>query len=143
MAYDARILLVDDDSEDAELCRRAFAKAGFPEGIEAIGDGPRALEYLRQAADGGRLPHLVLLDMHLGAMDGVELLRELRSDERFFAVPVVVLSGSDEAEDIRRSYRAGAFGYVRKPRTAEEYLVTARHVGMYWLELNRVQPPER
>lgn len=138
----ARILLVDDDADDADIARRAFTKAGFNDAVAAVPDGPGALDYLRRSAEAGRLPGLVLLDMHLGAMDGVEVLRELRADRRLLYIPVVVLSGTDEVEDIRRSYAAGACGYVKKPRTAEEYLVTARHVGMYWLELNRTAPPD-
>lgn len=139
------ILLVEDNSDDAELTLRAFGRIGIESGVVVARDGVEALDYLRDGGAGrpGALdgpPALVLLDLQLPKLSGVEVLRRLRSDDRTRLIPVVMLTSSVEPDDILESYRAGANGYVRKVIDAGEFEQLVRGLAAYWLRLNQLPP---
>jgi two-component system response regulator len=140
-----RILLVDDNADDVDLALRAFARASVSSEIVVVRDGAEALEYLfATGMHAGRpldeVPALVLLDIHLPKIDGLEVLRQLRADERTRRVPVVVLTSSREEGDIVRSYDFGANSFVRKPVAFEQFIEAAAHLCLYWLVLNQQSP---
>jgi two-component system response regulator len=136
---DAIILLVEDNPDDEVLTRRALEKHSLRIDLVVARDGQEALDYL---FGGGRLPHLILLDLKLPKIDGLEMLRRLRSDERTKLLPVVVLTSSNEERDLVGSYSLGANSYVRKPVDFNEFTEAARQLGLYWLLLNE-PPPQR
>lgn len=137
------ILLVEDNDDDAELALRAFRKSKIKNEILRVRDGVEALEFLKsEGAYANRppgLPEVVLLDLNMPRMDGLELLRRLRADPATKTMPVVILTSSSEDQDVLRSYDLGANSYVRKPVNFEQFVEAARHLGLYWLVLN--QPP--
>jgi two-component system response regulator len=140
-----KILLVDDNADDVDLALRAFAQAHVDNEIVVVRDGAEALDYLFAAGMYagralGEAPALVLLDLHLPKIDGLEVLRQLRADERTRRVPVVVLTSSSEEADILRSYDLGANSFVRKPVEFEQFIEAAAHLGLYWLVLNQQSP---
>jgi two-component system, response regulator len=140
------ILLVEDSLDDVELALRAFKRSHVTNEIVVAEDGVEALDYLfgrgrytgREVAD---QPQVVLLDLKLPKLDGIEVLRAIRVDPRTRRLPVVVLTSSDEAEDVQRCYDLGCNSYVRKPVSFEELVEAARQLGLYWLVLNRPAPP--
>jgi two-component system response regulator len=137
------LLLVEDDPDDRELTLRAFARQASPPPVEVAGDGQEALDYLLGTAPGGTprpLPAVVLLDLKLPRVDGLEVLRRLRAAERTRLVPVVVLSSSAEERDVLESYARGANGYVQKPVSFTALLAAAEVLGGYWLRVNRTAP---
>ena len=146
MTPDARsILLVEDNPDDVDLTLRAFRRAGIAHPVEVVGDGVEALDYLfargEHASRAGRpLPSVVLLDLKLPRLDGHEVLRQLRADPRTRLLPVVILTSSVEEEDVARGYGEGCNSYVRKPVSYTEFVEAVRHLGIYWLSLNRVPP---
>ncbi|MCC6473521.1 MAG: response regulator [Burkholderiales bacterium] len=145
MAMD--VLLVEDNPDDAELTLMALRDCeAVGELVHAL-DGAQALEYIlaggpRACRNGARLPKVVVLDLKLPKLDGLEVLRRIRSDERTRRLPVVVLSSSDQESDLRRCYEQGVNSYVVKPVGFEEYLERVSQLGRYWLALNRTQRPE-
>ncbi|WP_193369458.1 response regulator [Pelagibius marinus] len=140
------ILLVEDNADDEALTLRAFAKNNIKNEVVVTRDGAEALDYLfAQGAYEGRdvsiLPQLVLLDLKLPKIDGLEVLRRIRGAERTKFLPVVILTSSREDQDLVEGYRLGANSYVRKPVNFDEFLEAARQLGLYWLLLNEV--PQR
>ena len=138
------ILLVEDNPDDEALIIRAFQKNNLTNDIVVARDGAEALEYLfgtgRYADhDSSDPPSLVLLDLKLPRVDGLDVLRQMRADTRTQAVPVVILTSSREENDIVSGYRLGANSYVCKPVDFAEFLEATRQLGLYWLLLN--QPP--
>lgn len=135
----ADVLLVEDQPTDAELVLRALRAALPDERTMWLRDGERALEYLAQLQPGvgETLPRLVLLDLKLPRVGGAELLARLRSEERFRALPVVVLSSSADRADIASALGAGANGYVVKPVDIDELDATVGDIARYWLLRNR------
>lgn len=136
------ILLVEDNPDDVDLTLRAFKKSLIANEVVVARDGAEALDYL--AAKGlyaGRnvneLPQVVLLDLHLPKVSGLEVLRAIRSDSNTKLLPVVVLTSSAEENDILDSYGLGANSYIRKPVDFEQFLDAARQLGLYWLVLNQ------
>ena len=128
------ILLVEDNPNDAELTQRAFRKSELDVRLAIARDGAVALEYLF----GGRpLPKVVLLDLKLPKIDGIEVLRRIRSDERTQTIPVVVLTSSQEERDIVECYKLGANSFVVKPVEFDRFYRTVRDLGTYWLVLNK------
>ena len=139
------ILLVEDNADDEELTKRAFRHNKISNPIVVARDGVEALDYLlpngTAAADRPPVaPQIVLLDLKLPRIDGLEVLRRLRSDARTSLVPVVILTSSAEDEDVIESYRLGANAYVRKPVDYERFLEAAKQLGMFWLLVNRPPP---
>lgn len=140
--HSSTILLVEDNVDDVELTKRAFAKSHIANEVVVAPDGQAALDYLKgTGSHAGRdpdvLPALVLLDLNLPLIDGLEVLREIRSDARTRRVPVVILTSSREERDRLAGYDLGANSYVRKPVDFTQFLDAAQSLGMYWLVLNQ------
>lgn len=139
---DARsILLVEDNPDDVELTLLAFEMNNIPNPLVVVEDGAEAVQYL--FADGPYAdrdlddrPVLILLDLKLPRMGGLEVLRRLRHDQRSQGIPIVVLTSSLEAEDVVRSYELCANSYIRKPVDFDQFVETVRQLGSYWLVLN-------
>lgn len=141
------ILLVEDSSDDVELTLRAFEKSRIVSEIVVARDGEEALDYLHGAGayadrDAGVMPEVVLLDLKLPKVDGIEVLRRMRADARTRRVPVVVLTSSNEDSDVATTYDLGANSFVRKPVDFTQFLEVARQLGVYWLTTNE-SPPAR
>jgi two-component system response regulator len=141
------ILLVEDNPDDEALTLRAFSKNNIRNPVVVARNGAEALDYLFASGDyAGRevadLPQVVLLDLKLPKVDGLEVLRQIRADERTELLPVVILTSSREEQDLVEGYRLGANSYVRKPVNFDEFVEAARQLGLYWLLLNEV-PPRR
>ncbi len=145
MATDKVILLVEDNPDDEALTLRAFKKHNIKNDVVVARDGAEALEYLfaagkHAARDVKDLPQVMLLDLKLPKVDGLEVLRRVRTDERTRLLPVVILTSSKEDRDVISSYRLGANSYVRKPVSFDEFLEAARALGLYWLLINQAPP---
>jgi two-component system, response regulator len=139
------ILLVEDNATDEKLTVLAFRRCGVANEVVVERDGAAAIDYLFGTGiyvgrDLSVLPRLVLLDVHLPKIDGLEVLRRLRADERTKLVPVVILTSSKEDEDVIRSYQYGANAYVRKPLDFADFAAAARTLGLFWLLLNEPAP---
>jgi two-component system response regulator len=139
------ILLVEDNLDDEELTVRALKKSNLANNLAIARDGVEALDYLfGTGAHAGRdtsvLPGLVMLDLKLPKIDGLEVLRRLRADERTRRLPVVVLTSSKEEQDLITSYNLGANSYIRKPVDFNQFTDAVRQLGMYWLVLNEMPP---
>ena len=138
---DQVILLVEDHPDDEELTMRALAKNNIMNEVVVARDGVQALEYLfGTGAYAGRdmtvMPQIILLDLKLPKIDGLEVLRRLRADERTKFLPVVILTSSKEEQDVMKSYQLGANSYVRKPVDFQEFTKAVQQLGLYWLILN-------
>ena len=132
------VLLVEDNADDQELLLRAFRRNRIEHKVRVAHDGLEACEILFEDRD-EETPVLVLLDLNLPRMNGIDVLRRIRQNERTSLLPVVVLSSSREQEDVVRCYSVGANSYVRKPVDFSEFLETTKQLGQYWLQIN--QPP--
>jgi two-component system response regulator len=142
------ILLVEDNASDELLTIHALKKANIACALVVARDGEEALEYLfGSGAHAGRdtndLPAVVLLDLNLPKVGGLEVLRRMRADERSRRLPVVVLTSSAEEEDIIMSYDLGANGYVRKSVDLGQFVEGVKTLGLFWLHLNEAPPPRR
>lgn len=136
------ILLVDDDEDHLFVAERAITRAGIPARLCMARDGKEALRVLDQETAPGAGPvALVMLDLRMSGMDGLEMLRDLRSDPRLRAVPVVVISSSDRSEEVREAYARGANSYVVKRFGGSPGAYLA-DVARYWIELNLWSQPE-
>ncbi len=135
------ILLVEDDPDHEALAIRALRKANVVNDIDVAHDGAEAIAYIESVAAGTRpLPQLVLLDLKLPKVDGLEVLRAIRANDKTAILPVVVLTSSDEERDIVSSYRLGVNSYIRKPVNFNDFAEATRQLGMYWLLLNQCPP---
>jgi CheY-like chemotaxis protein len=140
------ILLVEDNPDDELLTLRAFKKCHIANEVVVAHDGVEALDYLfGTGAWAGRdlanLPAVVMLDLKLPKIDGLEVLRRMRADERLCMAPVVILTSSREEQDVISGYKLGANSYIRKPVDFEQFNEAVRQLGIYWLLLN--EPPPR
>jgi hypothetical protein len=138
------ILLVEDNPQDEMLTVRALRKANVANRIDVARDGQQALDYLFQAGEfagraGPELPTVVVLDIGLPRLTGLEVLERLRADERTALLPVVILTSSDDERDRLKSYENGANSFVRKPVDFAEFAETVARLGIYWLATN--EPP--
>lgn len=140
------ILLVEDNPRDEALTLRALKKSNIINDVIVARDGVEALDYFfgtgKHAAEPPLMPQLVLLDLKLPKVDGLEVLRKLRADDRTRRLPVVVFTSSSEEEDMIKSYELGANSYVRKPVESERFAEATRQLGVYWLLLNEAVPNE-
>lgn len=139
------ILLIEDNEDDVELTLRAFKKNLIMNEVVVARDGIEGLDYLfgtgsYSGRDTGILPAVTLLDLKLPKMDGLEVLRRIRADERTRLLPVVILTSSKEEQDRVNSYQNGANSYIRKPVDFNQFAEAVKHVGIYWLLLNEPPP---
>ncbi len=140
-AEEKSILLVEDNQDDVDLTIRALQKSKILNEVITVHDGVEALDYLLcrgsfSHRDPDDLPTVILLDLKLPKMDGLELLKELRGDVRTALIPVVVLTSSKEEQDLIKSYSLGANSYIRKPVDFNQFAEAVRQLGLYWLLLN-------
>jgi two-component system response regulator len=139
------ILLVEDNPDDEALTLRALKKNNIGNKVQVVRDGAEALEFLfctgvfadRNPQD---KPQIVLLDLKLPKVDGLEVLRRIRADERTRLLPVVILTSSKEEQDMIKGYSLGANSYVRKPVDFTQFVDSVRQLGLYWLVLNEAPP---
>lgn len=136
-----KILLVEDNPDDEELTLMAFEQTKIVDEVVVLRDGAEALDYLFKTGkyanrDLNDMPAVILLDLKLPKIDGLEVLRRLRADERTQFLPVVVLTTSKEDQDVTNGYRLGCNSYVRKPVDFTEFINTAQQLRLYWLSLN-------
>ena len=139
------ILLVEDNADDEELTIRALKKNNVTNNLVVARDGVEALDFLfgtgaYTGRDTALLPGLVLLDLKLPKIDGLEVLRRIRADPRTRRMPVTVLTSSREEQDLIKSYNLGANSYIRKPVEFDQFTEAVRQLGLYWLILNEVSP---
>ena len=144
MSNTVEVLLVEDNPNDVELTLHAFRKNNLTNEIKVVRDGAEALDYLfsqgeYEGCGAIAMPRVIMLDLKLPKVDGMEVLKEIRADERTKRVPVVVLTSSHEESDILRSYELGVSSYIVKPVDFDQFSEAVRIMGFYWLLLN--QPP--
>jgi CheY-like chemotaxis protein len=142
---DKVILLVEDNSRDVALTRRALDKSNIVNEVVVARDGVEALDYLfgigtHAGRDMTVMPQIILLDLKMPTLDGLQVLQRIRADERTRRLPVVVFTSSSEEEDMVKSYDLGANSYVRKPVDFDQFLEATKQLGLYWLVLNEVAP---
>ncbi len=142
---DKVILLVEDNPDDVALTLRALEKNNIANKIVIASDGVEALDYLFKrdsyaGRDAGESPAVIMLDLKLPKMDGLEVLKHIRSDERTKLLPVVILTSSKEEQDIINGYKLGANSYIRKPVDFDQFSEAVRQLGLYWLLLNEFPP---
>ncbi|NMG71456.1 response regulator [Parazoarcus communis] len=141
MAMDRPILLIEDNPDDEALTLRAFGKNGITNPVVIARDGVEAIDYLNgTGTHAGRdltvMPVLILLDLKLPRIDGLEVLRRIRAGEHTALLPVVVLTTSRETRDLQQAYRLGANSYIRKPVDYERFIQVVGQLGVYWLTIN-------
>lgn len=139
------ILLVDDNQDDVSLTLRAFERSAFPNELIVVKDGEEALDYLFATGPYSDrnpevMPEVVLLDLNLPKVNGIEVLRRLRAHPRTRRLPVVILTSSTERNDVVSAYDLGANSFIRKPVDFDEFLATSQQLGLYWLRLNEPPP---
>jgi two-component system, response regulator len=138
------ILLVEDSPEDVEMTLRAFKKQNLINKVHVVEDGEQALDYIfakgkYEDRDFNNKPKVILLDLKLPKVDGMEVLRTIRGDDRTKFIPVVILTSSQEEKDIMESYKLGVNSYITKPVEFNKFVETVSELGLYWLLLNK--PP--
>lgn len=142
--YEVDILIVEDNPTDAELTIRALKKNNLANNIFLVEDGELALDFLYSRGkfadkSENKNPKVVFLDLKLPKVDGLEVIKEIKSDEKLKSIPVVVLTSSNEESDIIESYKLGVNSYITKPVDFEKFMLAVKELGFYWLLLN--QPP--
>jgi len=142
------ILLVEDNPDDVELTLRALKQYNIKNEISVVRDGAEALDYLFAAGayadrDTSIMPAVILLDLKLPKVDGLEVLQRMRADERTKLVPVVILTSSKEEQDVVNGYKFGANSYVQKPVDFTQFVEAAQQLGLYWLVINEPPPQIR
>ncbi|MCU7808961.1 MAG: response regulator [Candidatus Thiodiazotropha sp. (ex Semelilucina semeliformis)] len=134
------ILLVEDNPDDELLAMRALKKNNILNEVRVARDGAEALDYLEGLAEEETLPELILLDLQLPKVSGLEVLKAIRDNPRTQLLPVVILTSSDEEKDLVSSYQLGANSYIRKPVDFSQFVEAVQQLGIYWLVLNLTPP---
>ena len=139
------ILLVEDNPSDIDLTKRAFEKGHITNTLVVAEDGQEALDYIfgngkYADRDISQIPTLILLDLKLPKIDGLEVLRRVRATEKIKRLPVVILTSSKEEQDIAASYDLGVNSYIRKPVDFNQFAEAIKHLGLYWLVINEPPP---
>lgn len=137
------ILLAEDDPADAEMTLRALRRNNLANRVHWVKDGAEALEYMFRSGayvgrDPGHAPRLIMLDIKMPKVDGIEVLRRLKADPATRTVPVVVMTSSNEEQDVIETYRLGVNSYIVKPVQFDVFLETVAKIGLYWVLTNRV-----
>ena len=137
------ILLVEDNETDAELCLRALKKHNLANDVVWVKDGAEALDFVFRTGPyagipNGVKPRVILLDLRLPKVDGIEVLRRLKSDEKTRQIPIAVLTSSKEDRDLKECYQLGVNSYIAKPVEFQQFADTIAKLGLYWLVINRV-----
>ncbi|MGA9980116.1 MAG: response regulator [Candidatus Sulfotelmatobacter sp.] len=145
MSQEVEILLVDDSSEDVELTILALRRSKLANQIEVAEDGAEALDFIfcrgrHKDRAFSHPPKLILLDLKLPKVDGLEVLRAVRADERTKTIPVVILTSSKEQRDVIEGYKLGVSAYIQKPVDFEQFSEIVRQIGSFWLVLNQAPP---
>ena len=145
MSKEKLILLVEDNPDDVALTLRALKKNNIKNEVVVATDGAEALDYLfgtekYAERDTSKMPVVILLDIKLPKLDGMEVLKRIRSDDRTKFLPVVILTSSNEEEDMLNGYSLGTNSYVRKPVNFNDFIEAVRQLGLYWLVLNEPPP---
>jgi len=143
--HDRVIVLVEDNANDEELTLRAFRKSSISNRVIVLRDGAEALDYFfARGSHANRstqeIVQVVLLDLKLPKIDGLDVLRALRADDRTKLIPIVILTSSAEDQDLVRGYGLGANSYVRKPVDFTQFVEAVRQLGLYWLVINQAAP---
>ena len=139
---DVKILLVEDNPDDIELTLRAFKKHNLINKIIVARDGEEALNILFKDSKENYKPDLILLDLKLPKVDGLEILRQIKSNSKTQLIPVIILTSSKEENDLVKSYRLGANSYIRKPVDFEKFTEVVMQLGLYWVLLNEPSPKQ-
>ena len=147
MSHEVEILLVEDSPEDAELTIRTLRRNKLANEVQVAEDGADALDFLfcrgvHKERTFSHPPKLVLLDLKLPKVDGLEVLRAIRADARTKAIPVVILTSSKEQKDLIKGYNLGVSAYVQKPVDFQQFSEAIRQIGMFWMVINQAPPPE-
>jgi two-component system, response regulator len=142
------ILLIEDNSSDIGLTRRALEKSHILNELVIAEDGQEALDYLfgsntSRGQKKNEMPALILLDLKLPKVDGMQVLRQIRADDRTSRLPVVILTTSGEEQDVAQSYDLGANSYIRKPVDFKQFVEAVQHLGLYWLVMNEPAVPKK
>lgn len=140
---DIEILFVEDSLDDAMLTLRAFKKSGFINTVHHVKDGAEALDYIygREAyasRNAQKHPKLILLDLKMPKMSGIEVLERIKSDPNFKSIPIVILTSSKEDPDIQKCYALGANSYIVKPVDSENFFQIIKEIGLYWMVLSQL-----
>jgi CheY-like chemotaxis protein len=130
------ILLVEDNPMDLDLTLRAFARKKFANEVQIARDGEEALAWLPRWDEGADLPAVILLDINLPKVNGLEVLQQLKAHERYRRIPVVVLTSSREDRDLRTAYDLGVNSYIEKPVSFSKFMEVAEHIELYWCVFN-------
>jgi two-component system response regulator len=147
METENELLLVEDDESDAELAVRELRRHKLANKIHVISDGAEALDFVfcrgaYQSRSFARPPQVILLDIKLPKMDGLQVLTAIKSDPRTRAIPVVIMTSSAEQRDLIDSYKLGVNAFIQKPVDFDDFRKVIEHVGMFWLAVNKAPPPE-
>jgi two-component system response regulator len=142
MEYEVEILLVEDNPNDAELAIRAINKNNLSDSVVRVADGKEALDYIfargeYKSGSSHNIPKLILLDLKLPKIDGLGVLKILKADPLTKFIPVVVMTSSNEENDMIESYRLGVNSYILKPVDFDKFIDSVRNIGLYWLQLNQ------
>ncbi len=130
------VLLIEDNPMDVDLTRRVFARRRLPNPLAVVRDGAEALDFIDNCRSGEQVPAIILLDLKLPKVDGLEVLRRLKAHPRLREVPVIVLTTSAEDRDVHAAYRLGVNSYIVKPVDFEKFVAVAAQIESYWLLLN-------
>jgi len=140
------VYLIEDNPDDIKLTQRAFIKSNVAEKIDLkiAQDGQSALDYLfssnQSSTNGGQLPAVILLDLNLPKLSGLQVLERIRHEKKTKLIPVIILTSSKEEADLTRAYKLGANSYIRKPVDFEKFKAAIQELGLYWVDLNEPPP---